>query len=162
MGCYPTLKPPFVPCSDVCGEVVSLGKGVTKWQLGDRVTPVYTQGWVDGLPTQEMRAKNTMGVPKTGVLQEYIAVPANDVVAVPSSLSDEQASTLPIAALTAWNTLSEGNINPSKTVLLLGTGGVSLFALQFAKAAGARVVITSSSDEKLERARALGADLTVN
>jgi NADPH:quinone reductase-like Zn-dependent oxidoreductase len=159
---YPTLKLPFVPASDACAEIVELGEDVTQWQMGDRVTPVYTQGWYDGLPTPEMRAKNTLGAPLDGVLQDYIVVPAGDVVAAPASLTDEEASTLPIAGLTAWNALTEAGVGPSKTVLVQGTGGVALFALQFAKAAGASIIITSSSDEKLKRAKALGADILIN
>ncbi len=158
----PGLPLPLVPCSDACGEVVELGEGVTQWNVGDRVTPVYTQGWYDGKPTPQQRFRQTLGMPLTGVLQQYITVPAEEAVAPPSSLSDVEASTLPIAALTAWSALQEGGIKPGDTVLLQGTGGVSLFALQFAKAAGATVIITSSSDEKLARAKTLGADVTIN
>jgi NADPH:quinone reductase-like Zn-dependent oxidoreductase len=158
----PGLPLPLVPCSDACGVVVELGEDVTQWKVGDRVTPVYTQGWYDGKPTPQQRFKQTLGMPLTGVLQQYIAVPAEEAVAPPPSLSDAEASTLPIAALTAWSALQEGGIKPGDTVLLQGTGGVALFALQFAKAAGATVIITSSSDEKLARAIALGADVTIN
>lgn len=159
---YPNLLPPFVPGSDACGEVVEVGQDVDRWRVGDRVTPTYTQGWHDGLPTPEMRAKRTLGVPLEGVLQDYLVVPAEDVVAAPAALSDVEASTLPIAGLTAWNALSEAGVKPGDTVLVQGTGGVALFALQFAKAAGATVVITSSSDDKLRRARGLGADIGIN
>lgn len=159
---YPTLEPPYVPCSDASGEIVALGADVRDWSLGDRVTPTYTQGWHAGLPTPAMRSRGTLGVPLTGVLQEYITVPAADVVALPPSLSHEQASTLPIAACTAWNALRLGELRPDKTVLVQGTGGVSTFAIQFAKAAGAQVVVTSSSDEKLARAEELGADVGIN
>ncbi len=158
----PGLPLPLVPASDACGTVVALGEDVTQWQLGDRVAPIYTQGWHDGLPTPQQRTRQTLGAPLAGVLQQYIAVPAIDAVAPPPSLSDVEVSTLPIAALTAWSTLQEGGVKPGDTVLLQGTGGVSLFALQFAKAAGAKVIITSSSDAKLARARALGADETIN
>ncbi len=158
----PGLPLPLVPGSDACGVVVELGEGVTQRQTGDRVTPLYTQGWYDGKPTPQQRFRQTLGMPLTGVLQQYITVPAEEVVVPPSSLSDTEASTLPIAALTAWSALQEGGIKPGDTVLLQGTGGVSLFALQFAKAAGATVIITSSSDEKLVRAKALGADVTIN
>ncbi|WP_281081941.1 NAD(P)-dependent alcohol dehydrogenase [Variovorax paradoxus] len=159
---YPTLATPFVPGSDACGEVVELGEGVDRWKIGDRVTPTYTQGWHDGLPTPEMRAKRTLGAPLEGVLQDYLVVPSEDVVAAPAGLTDAEASTLPIAGLTAWNALSEGGLKVGDTVLVQGTGGVALFALQFAKAAGATVIITSSSDEKLARAKALGADIGIN
>lgn len=158
----PDLPLPFVPASDGCGTVVALGDGVTQWNIGDRVAPIYTQGWHDGLPTPQQRTRQTLGAPLSGVLQQYLVVPAGDAVAPPPSLSDVEVATLPIAALTAWTTLQEGGVKPGATVLLQGTGGVSLFALQFAKAAGARVIITSSSDDKLVRAKALGADETIN
>jgi NADPH:quinone reductase-like Zn-dependent oxidoreductase len=158
----PALALPYVPASDACGEVVEVGEEVTRFKVGDRVTPTYTQGWHDGLPTLELRTKRTLGAPLAGVLQEYIAVPAEDAVAVPAHLSDGEAATLPIAALTAWSTLQEGGIKSGDTVLVQGTGGVALFALQFARLAGARVIALSSSDEKLARARQLGADAGIN
>lgn len=162
-GVYmPTLAMPFVPCSDACGEVVALGEDVVRFSVGDRVAPVYTQGWRAGLPTPDQRARQTLGGPLDGVLQEYIVVPAEDAVAVPRHLTDAQASTLPIAALTAWTVLAEGNIKPGMTVLIQGSGGVALFALQFAKLAGACVIVTSSSDAKLERMRQMGADVGIN
>jgi NADPH:quinone reductase-like Zn-dependent oxidoreductase len=161
-GYLPQLSLPYVPCSDACGEVVALGAGVTRWRVGDRLLPIYTRGWHDGMPTPEMRARHTLGGPLDGVLQQYVAVPAEEAVAAPPSLSDAEAACLPIAALTAWSVLIEGGVKPGSTVLLQGTGGVSLFALQFAKAAGANVIITSSSEEKLARAKMLGADVGIN
>jgi len=158
----PGLPLPYVPASDGAGEVAAVGEGVTRWQVGDRVVPVYTQGWHDGLPTPEMRTRRTLGAPLEGTLQEYLVVPEDDMVATPQSLSDVEAATLPIAALTAWSTLVEGGVKPGTTVLVQGTGGVALFALQFAKAAGAAVIATSSSDEKLQRLTALGADVVIN
>ncbi len=158
----PSLPLPYVPASDACGEVVALGEEVTRFQLGDRVIPVYTQGWHDGMPTLELRTQRTLGGPLDGVLQEFLRVPAQDAVAAPAGLSAVEAATLPIAAVTAWSTLQEGGVKPGDTVLVQGTGGVALFALQFAKAAGARVVLLSSSDAKLERGRALGADTLIN
>ncbi len=158
----PTLPLPYVPASDACGEVVAVGEEVKRFKVGDRAIPIYTQGWHDGLPTLELRTQRTLGAPLSGVLQEYIAVPAEDAVSVPAHLSDSEAATLPIAALTAWSTLSEGGVKTGDTVLVQGTGGVSLFALQFAKLAGARVIILSSSDEKLARAKQLGADVGIN
>ena len=158
----PTLPLPYVPASDASGEVVQVGEEVTRFKVGDRVTPIYTQSWYDGKPTQEMRTRRTLGAPLDGVLQEYIAVPSEDAVSVPAHLSDAEAATLPIAALTAWTTLQEGDVKPGDTVLVQGTGGVALFALQFAKLAGARVIILSSSDEKLARARQFGADVGIN
>ncbi len=158
----PTLPLPYVPASDACGEVVEVGENVTRFRIGDRVTPIYTQGWYDGKPTPEMRTRRTLGAPLSGVLQEYVAVPAEDAVSVPEHLSEGESATLPIAALTAWSTLQEGEVKPGDTVLVQGTGGVALFALQFAKLAGARVILLSSSDDKLARARQLGADVAIN
>src|SRR3954470_2095959 len=158
----PTLPLPYVPASDACGEVVQTGEDVTRFKVGDRVIPIYTQGWHDGLPTLELRTRRTLGAPLSGVLQEYLAVPAEDAVTVPAHLNDSEAATLPIAALTAWSTLQEGGIKPGDSVLVQGTGGVALFALQFAKLAGARVLVISSSDEKLARARQLGAEVGIN
>jgi len=158
----PTLPLPYVPASDCCGEVVAVGEEVTRFKVGDRVMPLYTQGWYDGKPTLEMRTRRTLGAPLAGVLAEYVAVPAEDAVTVPRNLSDAEAATLPIAALTAWTTLQEGGIKPGDSVLVQGTGGVALFAVQFAKLAGARVIILSSSDEKLQRAKQLGADVGIN
>lgn len=161
-GNMPSLQPPYVPASDAAGEVVAIGDDVTRFKVGDRVVPVYTQGWHDGMPTQEIRTRRTLGAPLAGVLQDYVAVPAEDAIATPEGLTDAEAATLPIAALTAWSTLREGGLKSGDTVLVQGTGGVALFGLQFAKAAGARVVILSSSDEKLARAAALGADVGIN
>jgi len=157
-----TLPLPYVPASDCGAEVVEVGEDVTRFKVGDRVTPLYTQGWHDGYPTPEQRTKRTLGAPLSGVLQDYVVVPAEDAVSIPSNLSDAEAATLPIAALTAWSTLQEGGIKTGDTVLVQGTGGVALFALQFAKIMGARVVALSSSDEKLGRAKQLGADVGIN
>jgi len=158
----PNLPLPYVPASDGAGEVAAVGEGVTRWRIGDRIVPVYTQGWHDGLPTPEMRTRRTLGGPLDGTLQELLVIPEEDAVATPPSLSDAEAATLPIAALTAWSTLIEGGIKPGANVLVQGTGGVALFALQFAKAAGATVIATSSSDAKLQRLKALGADIVIN
>lgn len=156
------LPLPYVPASDCGGEVVEVGEEVIRFKIGDRVTPIYTQGWHDGYPTPEQRTKRTLGAPLSGVLQDYVVVPAEDAVSIPSNLSDDEAATLPIAALTAWSTLQEGGIKAGDTVLVQGTGGVALFALQFAKIMGARVIVLSSSDEKLVRAKRLGADIGIN
>ena len=162
-GSYRPEHPrPFVPGSDACGEVVELGAGVTRFKVGDRAIPVYVQGWIDGLPTPEQRMSRTLGVPLPGVLQQYVVVPAEDAVMAPEHLTDTEAATLPIAALTAWNVLQQGSVKPGDWVLVQGTGGVALFALQFAKRAGARVMALSSSEEKLSRVRAAGADATIN
>ncbi|HJS85742.1 MAG TPA: NAD(P)-dependent alcohol dehydrogenase [Acetobacteraceae bacterium] len=162
-GTYlPNLPLPYIPASDACGEVVEVGEEVPRFKPGDRVLPTYTQGWHDGKPTPEQRARRTLGGPLPGVLAEYVTVPAEDAVAAPPRLSDVEAATLPIAGLTAWTALQDGGVKPGDTVLLMGTGGVSLFALQFAKLAGARVILLSSSDDKLARGRELGADVGIN
>jgi len=154
---------PFVPLSDGVGEVAALGEGVTRFQVGDRVAGAFMPGWVSGRNTPEKAASALGGGGVDGVLAEYMVLPAEGAVVVPAHLSDEEAATLPCAAVTAWYALFiGGDLKPGETVLLLGTGGVSLFALQFAKAVGARVILTSSSDDKRERARALGADETIN
>ena len=162
-GSYmPDLPLPYVPLSDACGLVEAVGEGVTRFVSGDRVVPSYIQGWHDGAPTPEQRFKRTLGGPLPGVLQQYIVVPAEDAVRAPEQLSDEEASTLPIAALTAWTCLREGGLKAGDTVLVQGTGGVALFALQFACAAGARVIALTSSDTKAALLKKLGADAVIN
>jgi NADPH:quinone reductase-like Zn-dependent oxidoreductase len=151
----------FIPGTDGSGEIVGIGHRVAGWAMGDRVIPGLMVDWVGGALTSAA-AKRVRGVTMPGSLAEYVAVPATSLVQIPDQLSFAQAATLPIAATTAWNAIVTGRVRPGSTVMLLGTGGVSLFALQFAKAAGARVIILSSSDEKLERARRLGADVTIN
>src|SRR5690606_31278032 len=149
---------PLIPVSDGVGEVAALGAGVGRSAVGDRVMPMFIQGLVSGPhPAQDELA--TLCGPLDGALAEYAAWHAARLVGAPAGLADREAACLPCAALSAWNALFvSGALRPGQSVLLQGTGGVSLFALQFAKAAGARVVITSSSDAKLERALALGAD----
>ncbi|HMM13767.1 MAG TPA: NAD(P)-dependent alcohol dehydrogenase [Parvibaculum sp.] len=155
-------KVPLVPLSDGAGEVVEVGAGVSRVKVGDLVCPSFFQAWISGGPTGAGLA-SSLGGPTDGCAQDYIRLSAEGVSLAPKNLSAEEAATLPCAALTAWRALVvEGGLKPGDTVLAQGTGGVSIFALQFAKAAGARVIITSSSDEKLERARALGADATIN
>ena len=157
-----TLPLPLIPNSDGAGEVVELGEGVTRVKKGDRVCPAFFQGWIGGGPARE-KMSAPLGGPLDGCAQEYICVNAEYVSKIPDYMSYEEAATLPCAGLTAWRALIvENNLRAGETVLLQGTGGVSIFALQFAKAMGARVIITSSSDEKLERARKLGADETIN
>ncbi|HEV7902368.1 MAG TPA: NAD(P)-dependent alcohol dehydrogenase [Pyrinomonadaceae bacterium] len=163
-GTYnPKAKLPAVPFSDGAGEVVATGGDETRWKIGDRVCPIFTQGWIEGAPTLQKNRTALGAGDRDGVLREYGAFDENALVKIPDSLSYEEAATLPCAAVTAWNALvRSGNLKAGETVLTLGTGGVSVFALQFAKMHGARVVATSSSDEKLERARELGADVTIN
>jgi NADPH:quinone reductase-like Zn-dependent oxidoreductase len=160
-GRLPGLSFPKIPVADGAGEVVRVGESVTEWKVGDRVIPHSMPYWTGGAITPEATA-GIRGVTLPGSLADYVVVPAGGLAAIPSHLDFEQAATLPIAATTAWNALRVANIRPGSTVLLLGTGGVSLFALQLAKASGATVVLASSSDEKLAHGRSLGADHTVN
>jgi len=163
-GVYnPKARLPAVPFSDGSGEVVAVGADVKKWKVGDRICPIFTQGWLEGSLSIEKR-RTTLGAGDLdGVLREYGAFDEDSLVEVPGHLSYEEAATLPCAAVTAWNALVvSGNIKAGDTVLVLGTGGVSIFALQFAKMHGARVIVTSSSDQKLAKARDLGADEMIN
>lgn len=152
---------PLIPLSDGAGEVEAVGEGVTRFEPGDRVTNTFSQVPTDAPPSADRAA---LGSPLDGMLTEYRVFHENGLVHVPETLSLEEAATLPCAAQTAWHTFfgTGTPLQPGQTVLALGTGGVSSFALLFAKAAGARVIITSSSDEKLDRARALGADDGIN
>lgn len=153
---------PVIPCSDASGEVIEVGTQVTRFRVGDRVAGAFFPAWIDGDPTPEKTA-DAPGAGTDGVLAEVIVRHEQSVVAVPAHLDDAEAATLPCTGVTAWNALfEEGRLQPGSTVLLLGTGGVSISALQLAKAAGLRTIITSSSDAKLQRARALGADATIN
>lgn len=149
-----------IPLSDGAGEVVALGAGVTRFKVGDRVSGTFFRGWHSGPPPGPLVA---LGSPADGVLAEYCVFHQNDAVAIPASLSFEEGATLPCAAVTAWHALfAICRVRAGDSVLLLGTGGVAVFALQLARAAGARVIVTSSSDDKLARARTLGADAGVN
>ena len=150
---------PFDPCSDAAGEVVEVGPGVSRVQAGDRVATTVFRRWLDGDSLQPAAYGSVLD----GALADSVVVHEDALVHVPPYLSDEEASTLPCAAVTAWHALvTKGRVRPGETVLVMGTGGVSIFALQFALMSGARVVATSKSDEKLERARALGAWETIN
>ncbi len=162
-GLYDKNMPlPLIPLSDGAGEVVELGAGVTKLKVGDQVAGAFMQGWIEG-PYDRDKSKTSLGGPISGMLAEYVVLDELGAVRLPHLLTYEEAATLPCAGVTAWNALfGDRQLRPGDTVLVQGTGGVSLFALQFAIAAGARVVATSSSDEKLERARSLGAYATVN
>jgi NADPH:quinone reductase-like Zn-dependent oxidoreductase len=153
--------PPLVPLSDGAGEVVAVGPGVSQFAPGDRVVTSFFQRWVDGELTQDGHG-SALGGALDGVLAEQVVLDEVGLVAAPPSLSHEQAATLPCAAVTAWAALCAAPTTPGQNVLLLGTGGVSIFALQLAKAMGARVIITSSSAHKLEQARRLGADELIN
>jgi NADPH:quinone reductase-like Zn-dependent oxidoreductase len=150
-----------IPCSDGAGEVIAVGANVTRFKPGDRVIPTFFQVWIDGAPPKSLGA---LGSPIDGTLAEFISLHEDGWVALPKGLSFEEAATLPCAGSTAWNALMTvgTRVKPGDTVLCLGTGGVSMFALQFALAAGARVLVTSSSDEKIGRSRGFGASAGVN
>ena len=157
----PKLAFPRVLGSDAAGEVAAVGAGVTRWKPGDRVAGCFMPHW-DGGPITDAAAKSAPGSDRDGVLAERVLFEESGVVRVPDHLTFEEAATLPCAAVTAWNALTAAGAGPGTTVLLQGTGGVSIFALQLAKALGARALVTSSSDEKLSRALALGADAGTN
>jgi NADPH:quinone reductase-like Zn-dependent oxidoreductase len=162
-GAYSRNLPlPLVPCSDGAGEVVEVGEGVTRVKRGDRVAGIYMQTWISG-ELDESKARSALGGAIDGVLAEHVLFHEEGLVHIPEHLSYEEAATLPCAAVTAWNGLiTSGGLKPGDTVLVMGTGGVSIFALQFAKISGARVIATSSSDEKLERVKQLGASDGIN
>ena len=166
-GLYnPKMVLPRVPCSDGAGEVVAIGEGVTRVRVGDRVCGIFMQRWLDGPLTAE-KSKAALGGDVDGMLAEYALLAQNGVVHFPEHLSYEEAATLPCAAVTAWNALHHAGepahaALPGETVVIQGTGGVSIFALQFGKLLGARVLGTSSSDEKLTRAHGLGLDAGCN
>lgn len=163
-GTYPALGRTVgvTPCSDGAGVVSAIGEGVEDFAIGDRVAGAFMPDFIDGVLTPKLQA-GSLGGAVDGMLAEQVVLGAHGVVKIPSHLSLEEASTLPCAGVTAWYALFVGGaLRPGQTVLLLGTGGVSVFALQFAKLAGARVIITSSDDEKLARAAELGADHLIN
>ncbi len=158
----PNLKLPRVPLSDGAGLIHSTGEGVTEFKVGDRVAAIFMQNWLDGAPSAK-KYRGALGGDIDGMAGQYVLLDARGVIQVPSYLSFAQAATLPCAAVTAWAALHKTGPLPSgSTVLIQGTGGVSIFALQLAKVMGMRVLGTSGSDEKLERARALGLDAGVN
>jgi NADPH:quinone reductase-like Zn-dependent oxidoreductase len=163
-GLYnPRAKLPAVPLSDGAGEVVAVGEKVTRWRAGDRVCPIFMQDWVEGRRSAAKDQSALGAGDRDGVLRERAVFAEHGLVRIPEHLSFAEAATLPCAAVTAWHALIEAaRIKPGQTVLTLGTGGVSVFAVQFAKLAGARVIATSSSDDKLARIRQLGADETIN
>lgn len=161
-GGYPRNRTyPVIPLSDGAGEVVAIGAGVTRFQVGDRVAANFMRDWISG-PINERALLSSLGGGIDGMLAERVCLPETSVVAIPTHLSWEEASTLPCAALTAWNALTSANTKAGDTVLVLGTGGVSIFALQLARAFGARVIATSGSDDKAAKAKALGADAVIN
>lgn len=158
----PKLKTPLIPLSDGACEVVEIGEKVSKFKVGDRVMPTFMQGWQDG-PIAFEKAKTALGGDLDGCLREFGCFDQNGLVCIPDHLSYEEAATLPCAALTAFNALFEsGGLKPDDTILLQGTGGVSIFALQFASVLGNRIIMTSSADEKLQKAKMLGATDLIN
>lgn len=161
-GRYGKINLPLVPLSDGAGEIIAVGPGVTRWQAGDRVAGTFFQGWSGGAYRREILG-TALGGALGGMLAEFVVLSEAGVVAIPPQLSFAEAATLPCAGVTAWHALvGRGHVGAHETVLLLGTGGVSLFALQIARLHGARTIMTSGSDEKLVRARTLGADATIN
>ncbi|MCR5880952.1 NAD(P)-dependent alcohol dehydrogenase [Phenylobacterium sp. J367] len=161
-GRGPAPTTTITPFSDGCGVVEAVGPGVTRFKAGDRVATMFFQGWISGPPTLE-KALTALGYPIPGAGRELATFSEQGLSKVPEFLTDQEVATLPCAGLTAWRALFEdANLQPGDTVVLQGTGGVSIFGLQFAHAAGYRTLITSSSDDKLERARGLGADHLVN
>jgi NADPH:quinone reductase-like Zn-dependent oxidoreductase len=155
-GLYnPRLPLPRIPFSDGAGEVIAVGSGVSRVKEGDRVAGIFMQKWLSGELT-EAGVKSALGGEIDGMLAEYAVLPEEGVVHLPDHLSYEEAATLPCAAVTAWHAVIETGVKPGDTVLVLGTGGVSVFALQFARLAGAQVIATSGSDAKIDKAIQLG------
>ncbi len=153
---------PLIMLADGLGVVDSPGEGVTRFKAGDRVCPLCFQSWMSGEPNQE-RLSLTLGCELDGTMADFMVLPEEGVALAPEHLDDVEAASLPTAAVTAWRALvTEGRSKPGDKVLVQGTGGVSLFGLQFAKMLGAQVILISSSDEKIARARAMGADETIN
>jgi NADPH:quinone reductase-like Zn-dependent oxidoreductase len=156
------IKPGAIPLSDGAGEISAVGPGVTQWKVGDRVAPIFVQRWLGG----ELRPEympSALGGPSDGVLAEEIVVSHEGLVRIPSHMTFEQAATLPCAAVTAWNaSLVQGKLQPGQTLVTLGTGGVSLFAVQLARVTGAKVIATTGSDAKIERLRKLGVSEVIN
>lgn len=166
LGGYPgndkiARNPPLVPLSDGSGQVVEIGSEVEEFAIGDMVTSCFFRDWESGA-AEVSQLSSALGGGLDGTLAERVVLPERGWINAPSHLTYEEASTLPCAALTAWQSLRAGHLTPGQSVLAQGTGGVSIFALQLAKIGGARVIITSSSDKKLEKARALGADVIIN
>lgn len=161
-GLYnPKLRLPRIPCSDGAGEVLAVGEGVTAWKPGDRVAGIFMQNWLDGALTPA-RARGALGGDIDGMLADCVVLNQKGIVEIPEHLSYQEAATLPCAAVTAWNALATADLKPGTTVLIQGTGGVSIFALQFARLRGARVLGISSSYKKLERAYGMGLDAGMN
>ena len=156
------VKPPLIPLSDGAGEVTAVGPGVTRVKPGDRVAAIFMQDWLEG-PADDAKSNSALGGSIDGMMAEKVCLKADGLVHYPGHLTFEEAAALPCAAVTAWHALfRSGGLKPGESVLLQGSGGVSIFALQFARMAGARVIATSSSDVKMERLRTMGADAVIN
>jgi len=160
-GYHRNDRRPVIPVSDMAGEIIELGLGVGSWKVGDRVTASFLRDWLDGEPT-DATLRTGFGGGIDGFLREKVALPTHCLLSIPAALTHEQAATLPCAGVTTWHAFERARTSAGQTLLLLGTGGVSMFALQLGKALGCRCIVTSSSDVKLERARQLGADCTIN
>jgi NADPH:quinone reductase-like Zn-dependent oxidoreductase len=160
-GQYPGVKYPIVPVVDGAGEVIEIGADVWQIAVGDRVAVHSKPRWIAGAGSAAT-ANTTRGISIRGSLVEIAELDATSVIRAPDHLSWEAIAAVPGAGIAAWQSLQAASVGPASTVVLLGTGGVSIFALQFAKARGSKVIMTSSSDQKLERARSLGADETIN
>jgi NADPH:quinone reductase-like Zn-dependent oxidoreductase len=157
----PKMRLPRIPCSDGAGEVLAVGEGVRSWKPGDRVMGIFMQNWLDG-PLTQVRSKGALGGDVDGMLADQVVLKETGLVGIPGHLSYQEAATLPCAAVTAWNALASSDLKSGGSVLIQGTGGVSIFALQFARLRGARVLGISSSNEKLERAREMGLEAGLN
>lgn len=161
-GSYnPKQRLPLVPCSDGVGVVESVGPGATRFKVGDRVATTLNPRWIAGEPAREL-VRASLGGPLDGVLQERLVASEDGLVGVPGHLSDEEAATLTCAAVTAWSALEAGGVGAGDTVLVQGTGGVAVFALQLARLRGARVIATTRRAERAERLRALGAETVID
>lgn len=156
------LKARAIPVSDGAGEIAAVGPGVTRWNVGDRVAPIFVQRWLGGDLSQDYMP-SALGGPSDGVLSQYVVLNEEGLVGIPLNMSFEQAATLPCAAVTAWQAVMvKGALKPGQTLVTLGTGGVSLFAAQFGRMIGARVIATTGSDAKAIRLRELGVDEIIN
>jgi NADPH:quinone reductase-like Zn-dependent oxidoreductase len=161
-GLYnPKMRLPRIPCSDGAGLVAAVGEGVTRFKPGDRVAAIFMQNWLDG-PLTAAKARGALGGDIDGMAAQFVLLPDSGLVHLPPHLSFEEAATLPCAAVTAWNAVAAGNLKPGSTVLIQGTGGVAIFALQLARMRGARVLGVSGSPAKLARATTLGLDVGLN
>jgi NADPH:quinone reductase-like Zn-dependent oxidoreductase len=157
------VKAPLIPLSDGAGEVTEVGPGASRVKPGDRVAAIFMQDWLGGQAPDDAQSNSALGGSIDGMMAEKVCLKAAGLIPYPGHLTFEEAATLPCAAVTAWNALfRSGDLKPGESVLLMGTGGVSIFGLQFAKMAGARAIVTSGSDAKLERLRSMGADHVIN